>query len=178
MPPNPKRPAIPAWDDLNTVQLSSTNNSRDEPSRSTQQARRVALVCPQPKVAETRAIRAELVPLDREGNYQIDAEGFSLKSRYPENRIAKVLFDAGYRGQLEVFGRSADSDRVILRLTCDIEKMAAHRMSEGDRGIRLISWTEMSLAALKGATKHHPFTESAENNNSGRDLPPGNRRHS
>jgi hypothetical protein len=110
----------------------------------------------------TGAIRANLVPVNRVGGYQIEAEGFSLKSRYPENRMAKVLFDAGYRGRLEVYGPTTDGEQIILRYSCDIEKMATRRMTEGDRGIRFVAWTDKSLVALKRATKHHPFAKEAE----------------
>jgi len=111
----------------------------------------------------TDAIRANLMPLDRVGNYRIDARGFSLKSRYPINRMAKVLFDSGSRGRLEVYGPSADDDWITLRYSCAIEKMAARRMTEGDRGIRFVAWTEKSLAALERVTKRHPFVKDAKN---------------
>jgi hypothetical protein len=111
---------------------------------------------------ENADVRADLMPINRVGGYRIEAEGFSLKSRYPENRMAKVLFDAGYRGRLEVYGPSSDGEQIILRYSCDIEKMAARRLTEGDRGIRFVAWTDKSLVALKRATKRHPFTKEAE----------------
>lgn len=123
------------------------------------------------QVAATGAIRSELTPLDRVGNYWIDAEGFFLKGRYPENRLAKVLFDTGYRGLLEVYGPSTEGDRFILRYSCDIEKMATRRMSEDDRGIRFMAWTERSLAALKGIVRGRPFTKDAGNDHCRLTLP-------
>jgi len=116
-------------------------------------------------------IRADLVPLNRVGGYRIDAKGFSLKSLYPENRMAKVLFDAGYRGRLEVYGPSADRERIFLRYSCDIEKMAERRMTEGDRGIRFVAWTDKSLAALERVTMRHPFAKDAKNQRSDPGLP-------
>jgi len=122
----------------------------------------------------TGTIRADLVPLNRVGGYRIDAKRFSLKSLYPENRIAKVLFDGGYRGRLEFYGPSSDGEQIILRFSCDIEKMAARRMTEGDRGIRFVAWTEKSLAALERVTKHHLFAKDTKNQRSEPGLPESN----
>jgi hypothetical protein len=122
------------------------------------------LALPRAWLTATDVIHAELAPLDRVGNYRINAVGFSLKNRYPENRMAKVLFDAGYRGRLEVYGPSAD-DRNVHRFTCDIEKMAERQMTETSLGgIGFVPWTEKSLAALEASTRPIPSSQEAENN--------------
>ncbi len=103
------------------------------------------------------AIRVGIVAVDRVGNYCADAEGFSLKSKYPINRMAKVLFDAGYRGRMETYGPAADGKYIILRHIGDIEKMAAHRLTETSKeGFRFVPWTRKSLAALRIAPKPNP----------------------
>jgi len=75
-----------------------------------------------------KVIRADMVPPDGRGKYRIEACGLSLDSNYAINRMAKALFDRGYRGRMEVYGPSADDKWIILRLTGDIEKMAARRL--------------------------------------------------
>ncbi len=92
--------------------------------------------------------KATLTPLVSPGRYRIEAAGITIESRYPENRMTKVLALAGVTGKLEVFGPSADGKRTILRITVDIEKHARHQWSEGGRGFKREAWTERSLAPL------------------------------
>ena len=98
------------------------------------------------------ALKAFLTPLDRRGHYLIEVAGVSIKSRYPANRLAKVLSLAGLTGKLDIYGPSADGKRTILRLTVDIEKYGSRQMAETDAdGFRWLAWTERSLVPLHDA---------------------------
>lgn len=111
------------------------------------------------------AIRADMWPHERlPGHHGIEAAGIRIaKSRYAINRMAKALFDRGYRGTMEVYGPSADGTRIILRFTCIIEKNAARQLTETSAGgFRRIQWSEMMLAALEAAIEVIPGAVSGD----------------
>ena len=104
-----------------------------------------------PLSASQDIFTANLTPLGH-GQYLIEVAGVSLKSRYPENRMCKVLLLAGVTGKLDVFGPNA-SGQTILRSTVDIEKHGHRQLSETDNGFRYLHWMRKSEAPLRKVAK-------------------------
>ena len=115
-------------------------------------------------------IAARLWPLDLRGSYRIEVPEFEIEltSRYPENRLAKVLDLAGVEGKLQVF----DGESGMLRSKWNIHDFASRRSSETRVGFRREPWTKYSLRPLKEAVqKVRQALQDRRNNSNGTQTP-------